>query len=146
MKNTRMSARVAVYGFLMKDNNVFLMRRYNTGFADGYFSVPSGHVEADESITQAMVRELKEETGIDVNEKDLLLTHVMKRKSTESIYIDFFFVISKWGGQPQNSELDKCDLTEWCLMDELPQNIVGYVNDALNSYKKGILFSDVSDS
>ncbi|MEI6532530.1 MAG: NUDIX domain-containing protein [Candidatus Roizmanbacteria bacterium] len=146
MKNIRMSARVAVYGFLMKDKNVFLMRRYNTGFADGNFSVPAGHVEADESITQAMVRELKEETGIDVNENDLHLAHVMKRKSTESIYIDFFFVISKWDGQPHNRELDKCDLTEWCLMDELPQNILGYINDALNSYKEGILFSNVSDS
>ena len=35
----------ASYAVLIKDNKVLLVRRFNTGYEDGKYSLPAGHVE-----------------------------------------------------------------------------------------------------
>ncbi|MFQ6087067.1 MAG: NUDIX domain-containing protein, partial [Candidatus Bathyarchaeia archaeon] len=70
-----------VYLVLTKDNKILLSRRYNTGFHDGEYSFPAGHLHGeDETLKQAMVREAKEEVGIEVDLADLELVHVMHRR------------------------------------------------------------------
>ena len=54
----------SVYLVLIKNNKILLLRRFNTGFMDGYYSLPAGHVESNETLTSAMVREAKEEIGM----------------------------------------------------------------------------------
>ncbi|MDE6075059.1 MAG: NUDIX domain-containing protein, partial [Clostridia bacterium] len=47
---------------------VLLQRRQNTGFMDGLWDLScSGHVEHGESMSQAAVREAKEELGVDIS-------------------------------------------------------------------------------
>jgi hypothetical protein len=46
------------------DGQVLFGRRQNTGFEDGAWHLPSGHLEAGESVVAALVREAKEEIGI----------------------------------------------------------------------------------
>lgn len=67
----------AVYLFLKKDGRIFLMRRMNTGYEDGNYMVPSGHVEKGESLTDAMIRETMEEVGVSVRKEDLRLVHTV---------------------------------------------------------------------
>jgi 8-oxo-dGTP pyrophosphatase MutT (NUDIX family) len=55
---------VAVYLALVRENQVLLLKRQNTGFEDGNFGLIAGHVEKAESITQAVIREASEESGI----------------------------------------------------------------------------------
>ena len=54
---------VAVYLLLLREGQVLLLRRHNTGYEDGNYSVIAGHVEPGERITQALVREAAEEAG-----------------------------------------------------------------------------------
>jgi 8-oxo-dGTP pyrophosphatase MutT (NUDIX family) len=85
--------RVASYVIPVKDGQVFLMRRYKTGWMDGYYGLASGHMEAGESPTVAATREAKEEAGIDAKPEDLELALVMHRKPANEAdfeYIDFF--------------------------------------------------------
>ena len=46
---------------------VLLSRRYQTGWHDGEYSVPAGHVEAGETVTQAALREAREEVGLELS-------------------------------------------------------------------------------
>ena len=57
----------AVFLFFTKGKKVLLQKRMNTGFMDGYYDATvSGHIEANESITQAALRETREEIGLEV--------------------------------------------------------------------------------
>lgn len=135
----RFKLRVAVYIFIIKENKILLGRRFNTGWQDGSYGLPSGHLEDGESLTDAVLRETKEETGIEAKAEDVKFAHVMHRKS---IYIDFFFLAKQWSGEPQILEKDKCDDLQWFNLDELPENIVPSVKFAIENYQKGIEFSE----
>lgn len=47
--SSRFTTVVAVHLILIKENQVLLARRFNTGYEDGNFSVPAGHVDEHES-------------------------------------------------------------------------------------------------
>ena len=61
----------AVHLILIENERVLLLRRYNTGYEDGNYSVPAGHVEEDEDVIKAMQREAFEEIGIKIKKEDL---------------------------------------------------------------------------
>ena len=67
MGKIRHSVPLDVYLLIRKENEVLLLRRYNTGFADGQYSLVAGCHEKNEPVTAALIREAKEEVGIDLN-------------------------------------------------------------------------------
>lgn len=112
------------------------MRRFNTGYCDGLFSLPSGHLDGGETAKAGMAREAKEEIGIDFEdlERDLKFYHVIHRLNKGILSnerIDLFFSADKWIGTPTNLEKDKCDCLEWHSLDNLPPNIIPNVRDVL---------------
>lgn len=127
---------VAVHLFLIKSNKVLLLRRYNTGFCDGMFSVPAGHINGGENVVRAMIREVKEEIKVDINKKDLHIVQVMHRKEPEEERIDFFFESKKWRGKIEIGEPDKCSELKWVKLNSLPKGMVPYVRYALKQYLK----------
>ncbi len=48
---------------LEKDGKILLIRRANTGWRDGEYGFPAGHVEANETFLETCVHETKEEGG-----------------------------------------------------------------------------------
>jgi len=123
---------VAVYLILIQDNKVLLLQRANTGFEDGNYSVPAGHVEIDESVTSALIREVKEEVGIKINKADIKFLNVNHRKSDrDKPYIDFFFTVSHWQGEIINCEPHKCDHLAWYNIDQLPENVISFVKHVI---------------
>lgn len=88
---------VAVHLFFLREDRILLLRRFNTGYEDGNYSVVAGHVEAGETVTQAAIREAVEEVGVTLEPDDLQIVHVMNRKSKDE-RIDFFIVVRHWGG------------------------------------------------
>jgi len=75
MPKTRNQAVPAVYLILKKDNQILLMRRQGSGYYDGWYSVPAGHVESGELPIDALLRETKEELGIELDRDDVHLVH-----------------------------------------------------------------------
>lgn len=137
----RYTLRCAIYLFLIKDNKIFLVRRKNTGWEDEKYCVPGGHLDPNEKVSNAVKREAKEETGIEIDSKDLKLIHIMHRRANFD-YIDFFFVVDKWTGEPKNVEEDKADDAGWFDLDKLPKNILDHQKVALDNYKNKIIFSE----
>jgi 8-oxo-dGTP diphosphatase len=132
---------VAVHIFFIREGQVLLSRRYHTGYEDGNYSVPAGHLEAGEPVTACARREVREEIGVQLEAKNLRAAHVMHRKSDQE-RIDFFFVVEDWSGDPVNCEPDKCDEVAWYPLDALPANTIPYVRHALAQVQSGVMFSE----
>lgn len=113
-------------------NKVLLQLRQNTGFYDGYYDLPSGHVEENENLHEAGARELQEETGIASKKTDLSLFHICQDFETPGKpYIYFFFKTTKYSGQPVIGDPEKITEVGFFGLDELPQNTTPHVVTAL---------------
>lgn len=136
----------SVYLFLLRDNSIFLMRRFQTGYFDGYYNLPAGHLEQGEMPADGAIREAYEEAGIKARPEDVRFAHFLYRMSgipSPHERADFFFATEKWEGTPRNMEPDKCDDVQWFPLDALPDNTVPEVRRAIENFQKGILYSEL---
>ncbi len=120
---------------------VLLGQRQNTGWADGLYGLPSGHLEDGESATTGTVREGEEETGVLIKTGNLRLVHVMHHR-TDSGRMALFFEASDWSGEITNTEPDKC--AGWAFHDpsQLDAQIVPYIGKALQHIASGEFYSE----
>ena len=125
MMKTRANTAVSAYLILKRDNHVLLSLRQNTGYCDGMWSLVAGHVEEGEPATLGMIREAREEIGIEILPSNLQVVHVMHRQ-TNRLSIDVFFECKDWRGEIQNLEPEKCARLEFFPLDALPKNIFDY--------------------
>lgn len=145
MSKERNKAVPAVYLVLKKKGNILMMRRAGSGYFDGYYGLPSGHVEARELPVEALLREVLEEIGIKILKKDIDLLHTMYRtkKDETGDRVDLFFSVSKYKGTPKICETNKCDDIKWFPSNNLPKNIVPSVKDALKYIDNKIDYSEI---
>lgn len=142
-------ARLAAYVLLERDGQILMARRYNTGYADGQYQMPSGHIEKDEYPVEAAIREAKEEVGVDIAPEDLVCVHASYRinqLTQAGDYVDFFFKASRWSGEPRNAEPEKCDEIIWVPIDTLPENTVPVIKEVIWYIVKGLPFSQIGRS
>lgn len=135
----------AVYLVLREGNKVLLLRRANTGYQDGKYSVVAGHMDGDELGSTAMVREAKEEAGIDVDPSKLRFVHIAHRLSRNQVgqeRLDLFYELSEWQGQVINAEPGKCDDLSWFDIDDLPADMLPFVRRALTDIANGVSYSE----
>lgn len=86
---------IRVTGVLIEDGQLLLVRQKVT--AKRRWSLPGGRVEAGESLETAMIREMKEETGLDVAVEHLL--YLAERPADCLLHITF--AIRRIGGDLQ---------------------------------------------
>jgi 8-oxo-dGTP pyrophosphatase MutT (NUDIX family) len=129
----------AVHLFLLRGGEVLLLRRFNTGYEDGKYSVIAGHLEGGEEVKTAMIRETHEEAGIEIAPEDLEVVGVMHRRSDDE-RVDFFVVATQWSGRVTNREPHRCDQLAWFDVQTLPENMIPYVRRALDNYLGGVWF------
>ncbi len=130
--------------FLMKEGKICLGKRQNTGSMDGCWALPAGHVEAGESAIQGMIREAKEETGIDIEPTDLKCVLVSYRR-TDGIKgeaVDFFFQCERWHGNVINAEPNKCEGWVFFDLDNLPTPMVASQVAAITAWRAGKTYTE----
>lgn len=137
----------ASYLVLEKGGKVLLARRFNTGYMDGQYSLPAGHVDKGETFTQCMIRETEEEIGVKLEPEDVKVAHLMHRFSggewgEQGYRIDVFFTAEKWEGEPRIMEADKCDDLSWFDLNELPDNVIPYIRQGLECISKKVFYSE----
>jgi 8-oxo-dGTP diphosphatase len=110
----------SVYILLRKQGKVLCVLRENTGFCDGQYAVPSGHVEDDETFKQAACREAMEEVGVRIRPEDLVYKLTVHRKAAKDVRIDVWFEALSWTGVPQNAEPQRHAKIEWLDPDNPP--------------------------
>ncbi|MGD2158354.1 MAG: NUDIX domain-containing protein [Anaerolineales bacterium] len=124
---------VTVHLFLIREGRILLLRRFNTGYEDGNYSVPAGHLDGGESVRDAAVREALEEIGVEIRQQDLNFAGVMHRNSDDE-RVDFFLEVKTWMGEPSIMEPEKSDDLQWLPIQDLPNNTIPYIRRALSNF------------
>ncbi|MGD0876735.1 MAG: NUDIX domain-containing protein [Anaerolineales bacterium] len=132
---------VTVHMFFLRENQILLIRRYQTGYMDGQFSVPAGHLDGGEAVRLAAVREAWEEVGVRIDPAAIRFAGVFHRFEDEE-RVDFFVHVQAWDGEPVNAEPGKCDDLRWTDMDALPENTIPYVRRAIENFRAGVMFEE----
>ncbi|GAA4632864.1 hypothetical protein GCM10023196_068100 [Actinoallomurus vinaceus] len=68
---------IDVHVILERGDEILLLERQGTGYGDGMFHLPSGHLEQGESVTDGAAREAREEVGVRIDPSDLRLAAVV---------------------------------------------------------------------
>lgn len=127
---------------VLRRNDQFLMlRRFQTGYMDGKYSLVAGHVDGNETFRSAMVREAYEEAGIVISSEKIQHVHTMHRLA-ESERLSMFFEATHWEGEIKNMEPEKCDDLGWYTLAEQEGRVVPYVKSALTNVVKRISYSE----
>ncbi|MFH0890894.1 MAG: NUDIX domain-containing protein [Candidatus Liptonbacteria bacterium] len=134
----------AVHTILVKDGKILLARRINTGWQDGMYHIPGGHVDGGETMANAVIREAKEELGIAIDPTGMKLGHVMHRAPAgeDGEYLDLFFIVKKWEGEPKINEPERCDDLNWFEPNSLPENIIPHIRKSIEAVFSGETYSE----
>jgi 8-oxo-dGTP pyrophosphatase MutT (NUDIX family) len=120
---------VVVHVLIVRDGQLFMLRRANTGFMDGYYTLPGGHQEAGESVSAAAHRECLEETGIVPH--DIAPVCVMPYRSGRHQGLNFLFETTRFDGEPRINEPELFDAGIWVKPAQLPEPVAVWLPDVL---------------
>ncbi len=132
---------ITVHLLFFQGNQILLLRRFNTGYRDGEYSVPAGHLDGNETVMAAAAREAGEEIGVQIEAGEIAFSSVMHRNEDDE-RVDFFVHVRRWHGELVNAEPDKCDELRWSALNHLPENIIPYVKKAIENHHRGIVFDE----
>lgn len=101
---------------------VLLAERPSKKHLEGLFEFPGGKVEADESPEDALVRELREELGIQVDSSNLhpltFASHSYEEKGFHLLMP--LYACSSWDGKPEGKENQKL---VWCSTSQIKDDL-----------------------
>ena len=133
---------MAVFLIFIEDGKILLLKRKNTGYKDGWYSLPSGHADGDEPAIQAACREGNEEVGVVLKSDDWRLVHTMHERAEGHERINLGFEVLRYEGVLENKEPHKCSELRWASLEDLPEKTVDQVKFFVRAYKRKRPYSD----
>jgi 8-oxo-dGTP diphosphatase len=126
------NVRVGIGVFIFKDGKFAMLQRQGSHGA-GTWSIPGGHLEFGESFEETAEREVKEETGLDIqNIRFGAVTN--DHFDTENKHYVTVWMLSDWkSGELQLMEPDKSTAISWNTFDTLPSPLFLPWNQLLES-------------
>ena len=133
---------VVVHTLLRREGTILLLRRSHTGYLDGFFAAPGGHLQRGEGVVEAAVRECREEAGVYLDTHHLRPAVVMPYRSGGHQGVDFVLCCERWRGEARIAEPERFDRLVWASPDALPPNTVPYLALALQLAERGEWFHE----
>lgn len=125
--------RKAVRTYLIEDDKVIVINYKNHD--TGYFDIPGGKINDNETADEASIREFKEETGITITKQHCIGHSVVEYP--ERIYAFDVFIVDEYSGEPLEFEENK---SMWFNINDLYQEtklfssieVIKYLKDNMN--------------
>ena len=103
----------------------------------GEWSFPGGHLEFGETVFKTAKREVREETGLEINELELISVADEMRyiKTDNKHYLNIGIKGRYRGGEPTVLEPDKCREWRWFSLNDLPEKILEGTELTIKNFK-----------
>ncbi|WP_322759071.1 NUDIX hydrolase [Frankia sp. Cr2] len=115
------------------DDKVLLLQRPEDDFMGGIFELPSGKVEPGEALDTALIREVQEETGLDVDALGDYLGSFDYTSGSGKKSRQFNFAVDVTSPEP--IELQEHDAYTWTPINE-ELSVTDAVKDVLGTYRE----------
>lgn len=119
------------------NGNILVQDKIDTDW--GGVTFPGGHIEPDESFNDSVVREIKEETGLDIKHPRLCgIKHWKWKKRCR--YIVLFYKTNEFSGKLRSSDegkvfwIKKEELNQYKLADGFDDMFRIFDDDSLNEF------------
>lgn len=125
-------------GCIVIDNGKVLLIQH----LKGHWDIPKGHMEAGETEQETALREVKEETGVDVeviSDKRYTLEYTVENGNLKEV---IYFIAKKIGGEEKAQETEVSEI-RWLAFDEAVEmltydNSKELLRKAINSVEKNL--------
>lgn len=84
--------RIRAAGILVKDEKILLVRHEKNG--KSYWLLPGGGVDFGESVAEALIREFKEEVGLDIRVGPMVMVHDSIPPNKHRQVLNIYFMVS----------------------------------------------------
>ena len=129
-----------------EEKQVLLQRRQGTKLWPGFLALPAGHVDEGENAYDAVIREAKEELGIEISINNIIDTFVVNRRNKSLLpYYDVYFEIDNYTGELKINEPEKCSELVWSDINNLPEDMIDFEIEAIKNNQKGVKFSTIAN-
>lgn len=116
----------AGFGVIILDGNKILlgMRHPDPDKADsafrsaGEWCIPGGKLDWGENLEDGAIREVKEETNLDITDPEVISVHNCKNEHAHFVTVGL--IAHKWSGTPKLMEPDEIVEWKWFPLDNLP--------------------------
>jgi len=121
MKDNNDIVKVGIGIIIEKNGQILIGKRL--GKHAPYYSIPGGHLEPGETFEEGAIREIKEETDLDIiNPKVIAITNNLDTYKEESKhYVSVILLAKNFNGQLKVMEPDKNESWQWVDPHDLPE-------------------------
>jgi len=122
--------------FILNDKNELLLQKRAVPAEKDHWCIPGGRLEMFETFEEAVKRETKEETDVEIEVVKLMgiCDHIIK--SEDAHWVSACYLCKIINGEPKIMEPDKASDMKWFSLDNLPEKLTITTKKALGDYEK----------
>lgn len=127
---------VGVGAFILNEKNELLLQKRAVPAEKDHWCIPGGRLEMFETLEDAVIRETKEETDLDIEVIKLMgvCDHIIRDENAHWVATSYLCKIKS--GELKIMEPDKASDMKWFPLDNLPDKLTITTKKALADYKK----------
>jgi len=132
---------------IIKNNQVLLGQRHDDSVkadselhGEGTWTMPGGKLEFGESFEKAAIREVLEETSLEINEKDLKFISLTNDIVSDAHFVTIGFLCQEFKGEFKVMEPNEITKWQWFNIDDLPKLMYFPSEKIIKNYLSGKIY------
>lgn len=115
---------IGINSIILNESGQILLGKRKNCFGERTYGLPGGKLKEGETFEKAVIREIMEETGLQVLEEDVEVINIANT-ITNKHFVQIALLVKKYKGTPKIMEPDKCEELKFFDLNNLPELFIG---------------------